>query len=297
MDVVGAVVTHGLEIHSFQYLQGLNTYGSLAPGSAGVDIDPFIGAVGRGVDAYVEIGQVFHRQKAAALLMEFDYLLGNLALVEEIPGCLDCDFPAQRSVLLLNFDQALEAAGQVLLDQGLAFFEGPSTGVEDLGGGRPHHLVIGFVSHAVAGRFGEIRCQSGGHGEAVLRQLHGRGDHLLEGHGAVEFQGGHPSVGARGGDGAGDTGGQVAAELGQVVVDVGGFGPAAQTANLNRFFLMGVMDDDGGHAAKVGPLGQHHVQGDTGGHTGVGGVATLRQDPVTRRGRQVMPSRNHVSRP
>jgi hypothetical protein len=54
------------------------------------------------------------------------------------------------------------------------------------------------------------------------------------------------------------------------------------------------MDDDGGYAAKVGTLGQDHVQGDTGGHTGIGGIATLFQYPVTRRGSQVMPGGNNV---
>ena len=54
------------------------------------------------------------------------------------------------------------------------------------------------------------------------------------------------------------------------------------------------MDYDWGHAAEVGPLRQHNVQGYSSGHAGIGGVSALLQDPVTRRSSQIMPGRNHV---
>ncbi len=245
----------------------------------------------------MEISQIFHGQQTAVFLVEFHHLLGNLTLVEEISGRLNRFFSAFGGVLLFDFNQAPKAAGQVFLDQNLALFEGTATGVEDLSGGRPHGLFIGLVGNPVASGLGKIRSQGRGNGEAAIRQFHGGGDNLLKGHGSVEFQGGQPSVGSRGGHGAGDTGWQVAAIFGQVVVNVGCLGPTTQTANLHGLVLLGIMDDDGGHAAKVGPLGQHYVERDTRSDTGVGGVTTLLQNTVSGCCGQIVTGRDHVGRP
>ena len=286
-------MAHALEVDALKDLQGLDAYRSLAPRTAGVDVDPLIGPMGRSLDSDMEIGQVLHGKEATVLLVESHHLLGDLTLVEKVPGGLDRGFPALGGVLPLNLDQALEAAGQVLLHQNLASLEAPPSGEEDLGGGGPVGLAAALVGQVVPG-FGQIRGQCRWHGEAVLRQLHRRGDHLLKSHSTVEFQGGHPGVGSCWGHRAGYAGGQVAAELGQVVFDVGGFRPTSQAADGNSLSLLGIMDDDRGHAAKVGPLGQHHVQGDSSRHTGVSGVPALFQDPVTRRRSQVMPGRDHM---
>ena len=134
MDIVRAVVAHTIQVHAFEYLQRLDTHGTLAPRAAGIDVDPLIGAVGRSVHSHMEIGQVFHSYQAAVSLVEIHDLLGDLALIKEVPGGLNRAFPAQVGVLLLGLDQALKAVGQVFLDQRLALFEGPAAGVEYLGG-------------------------------------------------------------------------------------------------------------------------------------------------------------------
>ena len=145
MDVVRAVVAHAFQVDALEYLQGLDAHRSLAPGPAGVDIDPLIGAVGWGPDAHMEIGQVLHGQEAAVLLMEFHHLLSDLALVEEVAGRLYRGLPALGGVLTLNLDQTHEAAGEVLLHQGFPCLERPAAGVEDLGGGRPMSLAVSLV--------------------------------------------------------------------------------------------------------------------------------------------------------
>ena len=207
--------------------------------------------------------------------MELDHLLRYLSLVEEVACRLNGRISALGCVLALNLDQALEAAGQVLLHQCLAFFESPSSGIENLGRRGPHGLVIGLMGYTVSGRFGEIRRQGSWNWEAILRQLHSWGDHLFKGHGPVEFQRCHPGIGPSRCHGAGDTGWHIAAEFAQIVVNIGSLGPAAETADFNRLFLLGIVDDDGGHTAEVGPLRQNNVQGDSSCDACVCGVAAL----------------------
>ena len=69
----------------------------------------------------------------------------------------------------------------------------------------------------------------------------------------------------------------------------------AQAANLHGVLLLGVVDDYRSDAAKAGVLGQNDVDDDTRSHSGVGGVATLFQDAVSRRRGQVVTGRHHVS--
>ena len=54
------------------------------------------------------------------------------------------------------------------------------------------------------------------------------------------------------------------------------------------------MNQDGRHSPEAGVLGQHHVDNNAGCHPGVGGVAALLQDTVTRRRRQVMSRGDHM---
>ena len=185
MDVIGAVVAHAFQVNALEDLQGLDAHWTLTPGAAGIDINSLVCAVGRRIDANMKISQVLHSQQATIFLVELHHLLGYLALVKEIPGRLNRFFSPLKSVLLFNLNQTLEASSQVLLNQNLAFFKGPPTGIKDLSSGRPHGLFVGLVGYAVANGVSEIGGQGCGYGKSVFRQLHGRGYHLLKSHGAV----------------------------------------------------------------------------------------------------------------
>ena len=132
------------------------------------------------------------------------------------------------------------------------------------------------------------------YGKAPLCQLQGRRHHLFKRHGTVQLERRKPGVGRRWRDRAQYARRQVAVGVLVEVVNAGRPGPAPQTADGHRGLRGGVMNDYGRHSAEAGELGQHHVDGDSGSHPGVGGVATLLQDPVARRRGQVMARGDHV---
>ena len=131
-------------------------------------------------------------------------------------------------------------------------------------------------------------------GEPTFGQLQRRSDHLLEAHGAVQLDGRQPSIGGRRGNRSHDPFRQVAVDVVVVVVDAGGLGPNAQSADGHRFPSLGVVQDDGSHPAETRVLGQRHVDYNPGGYPGVGGVSALLQDAVARGRGQVMSRRDHV---
>ena len=133
-----------------------------------------------------------------------------------------------------------------------------------------------------------------GDGEAALRDFQGRGHDLGKGHGAVEPEGGEPSVGGGGGDGAEDSGRKLSIVVPVEVVDTGGLGPTAQSADADDVTACHVMDDNGGDTAQAGVLGQDDVESQSGGDTRVGGVAALLQDTERGGGAEVVPGGRHV---
>ena len=136
--------------------------------------------------------------------------------------------------------------------------------------------------------------QRGRDGEAVGRQLQGRRDHLLEAHGAVPAEGGEPGVRRRRRHGAHHPVGHVAAVFTAEIVDGRLSRPATQAADFPGVPRLGVVDDDGRHAAKAGVLGKRHVDHHAGGHARVNGVASLLEDPVAGRSCQVVTGADHV---
>src|SRR5687768_14972042 len=79
------------------------------------------------------------------------------------------------------------------------------------------------------------------------------------------------------------------------VINAGRPGPPAQAADAHGLALSSVVHDDGGHAANAGVLGQDYVEDNPGGYPGVGGVAPLLQNPVTRCCSQIMSGGDCVS--
>ena len=139
--------------------------------------------------------------------------------------------------------------------------------------------------------------QAGGHRKALIGNLEGGRNHLLETHRAVKAQRRQPGVGRRRCHRAEHARRQVAAVAPVKVVDAGGSGPSSQAADRHGLLAASVVDDDRGDAAEARPLGQHHVDGDAGGHTGIGGVAALFQNSKAGGRGQVVPGRHHVGVP
>ena len=266
---------------------------ALAPGAAGVHGDALV-VDGRGrVHAHGEVRQIRHREPAAFAANEGHHFRGDVALVEAVAGGADGGLPALPGGGAFGVNQPPEGLGQVGLNQQFAGVQGFAAGVEN-----PHcagpAAGVAFVQDDVVAAVDQGAVECGGDGEAGGGEFQGRRDHLFKGHCAVAFQGGQPGVGGGGGDGAHHAVGQIAALFLVEVVDGGFGGPASQAADFAGFAGGGVVDDDGGHAAEAGVLGQGDVDGDAGGHAGVNGVAALFQDAVAGGRGQVVARADHM---
>ena len=254
VDVVGAVVAHSLQVEPFQYLQGFNGNWALAPGTAGVNVYAFVAARGRLAHSDVESGKVLHSKQAALLLNESDHLHGNLAMVEEVSCSLNGLVPASGNVVLFDLNQTAEGAGQFALDQNRSGLQRFATGEKHVPG-RPPFLVVPVVVIQLVHGANQSAAQCGRDRESAFGQFQRRGNHLLEGHGAVQLQGREPGIRGGGCYGTKNAHRYLSAGMLVEVVDVGGGGPTAQAADLHRVLLLGVVNDDGSDAAKTGVLG------------------------------------------
>ena len=287
----GAVVSHAAEVATFEDAESLEGHGALGPGAAGVDVGALVVDGGRLVDADVESRQVVHGKEAALFLDEADDFLSDVAQVEQVAGGLDARLPVATG--LLGFHHAPEGAGQVLLDEDVPGFQCASV-PEEAGDGAGPLDGLPLIVDELGSLADEGVVEGFGNGEAALRDLQGRGHDLGKGHGAVEPEGGEPSIGGGGSDGAENAGRKLPIVVPVEVVDAGGLGPASQSADADDVPAGNVVDDDGGDSAETGVLGQDDVQSQSGGDSSVGGVAALFQDTEAGGGGEVVSGGRHV---
>ena len=287
------VVAHSPEAVSLKNLKRLQVYRSLAPGATGIDLDALVVNGRRRVDPYAELRHVLHGQEPALALNESDDFFSDFPFVEEIARSLESGFPPLPSVVAFDLDQSPEGAGQVLLNENVAYFGAAAARKEHGCGGRPSAIAVGVTDERVAS-VGQRRLERCRDGEATLGQLKCRGYHLLERHCAIEPERSDPGVCRRWRHCPQYPGRQLPAAVLDEMVDTGGFWPAAQPADGPCFASGCIVDNDRGDAAKSRPLRKRHVYGDTGGYARVCGVATLLENAEASSGGQVVAAGNHV---
>ena len=208
----------------------------------------------RNTDTYMKVGQILHSKEAIIFLVELHHLFCDLTLVEEISSRQYGGFSTSRRVTTFNFDQALKTARQIFLHQRIPFSKDSSSWIKNFGRRRPHGLVISFVRYTVPSRLREIRRECSRNRKSIFGQLHSRGNHLFKSHSPVKPQRCHPGVCACWRHRARDPRRHISTEFGKIVVDVGSLWPSTEAANFDRFLLLGIVDNNGGHSTKVGPL-------------------------------------------
>ena len=296
MDVIGAVMPHRPQVEPLQDAQRLQIHRALAPGAAGVNLEALVIDRRRRFHPDAEPRQVVHGEKPALFLDEPGHFPGDFAAVKEIPRRLEGPLAPQRRVIPLYGDEPPESPRQIRLPQHFADRRTPPAGEKGRRGGGPAADAIGIANQRI-GQPPDGRLQGGRDGESVLGQFQGRRNRLLEGHRAIQAQGGKPGIAGRRRHRPQHAGRQIAVVLPLEVINAGGLRPPPQAADGHRFAPSGVVNNNGRHAPETGPLRQGDIDGDAGRNACIGGVAARFQDPKPRRGGQVMPGGDHVTRP
>src|SRR5262249_41109855 len=84
VDVVGRVVAERRDVVPRHDVERLEQRGSLAPGTAGIDVDLAEARMHRRLDADLELGEILGGEEAALLALEADDGLGDVTAIEGI---------------------------------------------------------------------------------------------------------------------------------------------------------------------------------------------------------------------
>ena len=111
VEVVGAVVAHRLQVELLQDVERLQQHRALAVEPVLVDGVVAVVSAGGRLDPRVELGEVVELEGRAVLLQEGDHLLGDVALVEAIPGGGDALRAAQMRAGPFRLDHHSRESG------------------------------------------------------------------------------------------------------------------------------------------------------------------------------------------
>ena len=135
VNVVGAVVTHRLEVEAFQDVQGLQHGRTLHPGGEFVHVDALVAGADRRFDVHLPVGQIGCGEQPAVLAVGAHDFRGDVAAVKALVGRVDGLFAraARGQGLRFRGDEFAQRCQQVALAEQIA------------AGGRGAALRVGLV--------------------------------------------------------------------------------------------------------------------------------------------------------
>ena len=211
--------------------------------------------------------------------------LGDLALVERVPGGADGSGPAPRARLHLGGDHDLDGLRELRLHEQVA---GRGTlSVLQVHRGRSGEAanLVGGAAQLIGGEDGERK--------AVLRALEGGRHRLAEALRPPPLEGRAPRIGRRGHHGAKEAHGNLAAALLAEELRRRALGIGADAGDLEGLAGAAEVHEDGRHAREADHVRVHGPEGESRGHAGVDGIAAGLENARGGLGGQWMSRRDH----